>query len=164
MIFNSFDLFASISTPFANEIKAVIFDCDGVLVDTEYLKFLAWQKALASVNIELSIEEYKAVAGHSSKKIHEMLARDEKSCYSRRSHSFKTCKNIESCRHREYRQLRKWLNLLSYLSQNKDVLGNKVGLASSASTNEILFNLKQIGLDQAFDLIISGSDDLNDYT
>ena len=62
MIFNSFDLFASISTPFANEVKAVIFDCDGVLVDTEYLKFLAWQQALASVTIELSIEEYKKVA------------------------------------------------------------------------------------------------------
>ena len=31
MIFKSFDLFSSISTPFANEVKAVIFDCDGVL-------------------------------------------------------------------------------------------------------------------------------------
>src|SRR5262249_15121458 len=48
----------------------------------------------------------------------------------------------------------------SYLSQNKNALGIKLGLASSASRNDILFNLKQIGLEQAFDLIISGTDDL----
>ena len=41
-------------------IKAVIFDCDGVLVDTEYLKFLAWQEALASQNIKFLIEEVHA--------------------------------------------------------------------------------------------------------
>lgn len=36
-------------------------------------------------------------------------------------------------------------------------------LASSAPRSEILFNLRQIGLEQAFDLIISGSDDLYAY-
>ncbi len=37
MLFNSFDLCAFIETPFPNEVKAVMFDCDGALVDTEYL-------------------------------------------------------------------------------------------------------------------------------
>lgn len=73
MTFKNQNLFAFISTPFASKIEAIIFDCDGVLVDTEYLKFLSWQKAFASLNIELSIEEYKVVAGHSSKKIIEIL-------------------------------------------------------------------------------------------
>ena len=89
MVIKTFDLFASISTPFSHETKAVIFDCDGVLVDTEYLKFLGWQKALASLNIELTIEEYKAVAGHSSKKNYRVAPRYEKSCYSRRCYLFK---------------------------------------------------------------------------
>jgi beta-phosphoglucomutase len=40
------------------DIKAVIFDCDGVLVDTESLKFVAWQEALAAHGIPLSSEEY----------------------------------------------------------------------------------------------------------
>lgn len=162
MCSKSFDLFASISTPFSNETEAVIFDCDGVLVDTEYLKFLGWQKALASLNIELSIEEYKVVAGHSSIKIIELLqvmkgiVIPEEAIYLRRE---------------EYRKLqeqgiapiKEMVEFAHYLSQNKVIWGIKLGLASSASTNEILFNLKQIGLDEIFDLIISGTDDLNGY-
>ena len=62
-------LYASISTPYSSEIDAVIFDCDGVLVDTEYLKFLAWQDALATKNIPFTIEEYMPLVGHSSKNI-----------------------------------------------------------------------------------------------
>lgn len=162
MFSKSCDLFASISTSFSNEMEAVIFDCDGVLVDTEYLKFLGWQKALASLNIELSIEEYKVVAGHSSKKIIDLLqvmkgiVIPEEAIYLRRE---------------EYRKLqeqgvapiKEMVEFVHCLSQNKAIWGIKLGLASSASTNEILVNLKQIGLDQAFDLIISGTDDLHDY-
>lgn len=55
------------------------------------------------------------------------------------------------------------VELARYLSQNKNILGIKLGLASSASRNEIFFNLKQIGLEQVFDIIISGVDDLNSY-
>jgi len=162
MVSKSFELFASISTPFSNEIEAVIFDCDGVLVDTEYLKFLGWQKALASLNIELTIEEYKAVAGHSSKKIIEQLQGMK---------GIVIPEEAIPLRREEYRKLqelgvapiRETVEFARYLSQNKVAWGIKLGLASSASTDEILFNLKQIGLDQAFDLIISGTDDLNDY-
>ena len=35
VIFNGFDIFTSISNPFANEVKAVIFDRDGVTEDAE---------------------------------------------------------------------------------------------------------------------------------
>jgi beta-phosphoglucomutase len=38
-----------------------------------------------------------------------------------------------------------------------------LALASSAPKEEILVNLKQMGLENAFDLIISGSDDLREY-
>lgn len=55
------------------------------------------------------------------------------------------------------------VNFARYLFQNKDALGIKLGLASSASKSEIFLNLKQIGLEQAFDLIISGADDLENY-
>lgn len=34
-------LMASISTPLFDGVDAIIFDCDGVLVDTEHLKFIA---------------------------------------------------------------------------------------------------------------------------
>lgn len=162
MLSNSFDLFASISTPFSKQMEAVIFDCDGVLVDTEYLKFLGWQKALASFSIDLSIEEYQAVVGHSSKKIIEML-QDMKSMV--------IPEEAIRLRREEYRKLqeqgvspiKEMVEFAHWLSQNKVIFGIKLGLASSASKNEIFFNLKQIGLDHVFDVIISGTDDLNDY-
>jgi beta-phosphoglucomutase-like phosphatase (HAD superfamily) len=50
-----------------------------------------------------------------------------------------------------------------YFVEEKKNLGIKLGLASSASREEILQNLEQIGLEDAFDLIISGSDDLDSY-
>lgn len=156
------DLFAAISTPFSNQMEAVIFDCDGVLVDTEYLKFLGWQKALASLNIELSIEEYKVVAGHSSKKIIEMLQEIK---------NIAIPEEVIPLRHEEYRKLqelgvqpiKEMVDFAGWLSQKKNCWAIKLGVASSASKNEILFNLKQIGLDHIFDLIVSGTDDLNDY-
>ena len=55
MFCKSPSLIASVSTPLFDGVDAIIFDCDGVLVDTEHLKFLAWQQALATLNIELSI-------------------------------------------------------------------------------------------------------------
>lgn len=156
------NLVASISTPLFGNVDAIIFDCDGVLVDTEYLKFLAWQQALATLHIELSLEEYKAVAGHSSKKIVEMLEQakgisiPEKVILLRRS-------GYQKLQEQGIHPIEETVNFARYLSQNKDALGIMLGLASSASRSEIFLNLKQIGLEQAFDLIISGSDDLENY-
>ncbi len=162
MSYSDADLLATLSTSYCKEIHAIIFDCDGVLVDTEYLKFLGWQKALATQNIELSIEEYKMVAGHSSKKILQML---------------QTMKGLHipeemiPLRQQCYQELQKkgvppikeMVAFAQQLSEEKNSMGIKLGLASSAGTKEILFNLKQVGLENAFDLIISGSDDLGSY-
>lgn len=163
MILKSFDLFGSISTPFANEIKVVIFDCDGVLVDTEYLKFLAWQEALASVDIDLSIEEYKVVAGHSSKKILEMF-QEMKSLDIPEEVIQLRCVKYQEFQAQGVPPIDETIEFARHLSQNKDMLGIKLGVASSASRKEILLNLKHIGLEHEFDLIISGSDDLENYT
>jgi beta-phosphoglucomutase len=155
-------LSATISTPYGNQIEAVIFDCDGVLVDTEYLKFLAWREALGSENIAFTIEEYMPLVGHSSKNILFML---------------KKLKNIEipeeviGLKDARYRILQKqgvppikeMIAFANYFAEEKTSLGIKLGLASSAPTEEILQNLEQIGLEHAFDLIISGSDDLGRY-
>ncbi len=141
----------------------MIFDCDGVLVDTEYLKFLAWQDALASENIPFTIEEYAPVVGHSSKNILLMIEK---------------LKNIEipeeviELKNAKYRVLQKqgvppireMIAFANYFAENKRNLEIKLGLASSAPTEEILQNLQQIGLENCFDLIISGSDDLDNYT
>jgi len=143
-------------------VQAIIFDCDGILVDTEYLKFLAWQEALASQAIEFSVEEYMPLVGHSSKNILQMIQHSKK---------IKISDEIIGLKNARYKALQKlgvpaiqaMVDFARHLSANKSKLGLVLGLASSAPKEEILTNLQQIGLENAFDLVISGSDDLDDY-
>lgn len=155
-------LSATLATPYSHGIEAVIFDCDGVLVDTEYLKFLAWQEALATKNIPFTLEEYRPLVGHSSKNILSMLMKIK---------GIEIPEEVIDLKNAKYHHLQKqgvapipeMVALVHRFAQAKQKLGIKLGLASSASTSEILQNLQQIGLEKAFDLIISGSDDLDSY-
>ncbi len=144
------------------KIQAVIFDCDGILVDTEYLKFLAWQEALANHNIGFSIEEYMPLVGHSSKNILKMI---------QQAKNMSLSDEIIELKNLKYKELQKqgvsaiqpMVDFARRISENRKELGLQLGLASSAPREEILMNLQQIGLEDAFDLVISGSDDLDDY-
>ena len=152
----------SASCDLYRKVKAVIFDCDGILVDTEYLKFLAWQEALASYNVDFFIEEYMPLVGHSSKNILIMIEQ---------SKQLKLPEQIIDLKNDKYKDLQKqgvkaiqpMVDFAKALSENKERLALKLGLASSAPKEEILINLKQVGLENAFDLVISGSDDLEKY-
>jgi beta-phosphoglucomutase len=157
-----FSLSASISTPYGPEFEAVIFDCDGVLVDTEYLKFLAWQEALASVNIDFSIEEYMPLIGHSSKNILLMLKKLKVMDIPEAVIELKNIK-YHTLQKQGVPPIHEMITFAKRLSEEKKSLGIKVGLASSAPKEEILQNLQQVGLENAFDVIISGSDDLDSY-
>ena len=47
-------------------LKAVLFDMDGVIVDTEPLHYKAYQKMFAKVGIEVSLEMYEGFTGQST--------------------------------------------------------------------------------------------------
>lgn len=155
-------LWSTISTPYGDGIEAVIFDCDGVLVDTEYLKFLAWKEAFEAIGISFTIEEYMPVIGHSSKNILCMLKEMKK---------MELSEEVIEVKNARYRMLQKrgvpaidgMVSFARSLADRKQDLGIKLGLASSAPKEEILQNLEQIGLQHSFDLVISGSDDLDAY-
>lgn len=156
-------LLASVSTPFGDGIEAIIFDCDGVLVDTEYLKFIAWKEALACQEIVLELEEYQKVAGHCSQNVLPMLTAMK---------GVPIHEEVIALKKERYTALQKqgvapiseMVAFANYLVQEKERFGIKLGLASSACREEIFHNLEQIGLLEAFDLIISGKDDLKNYT
>lgn len=143
-------------------LQAIIFDCDGVLVNTEYLKFLSWQEALDMQNIPFSIEEYMPLVGHSSNNILKMIKDAKKMDL---PNEIIELKNIK------YKQLQKcgvppiqeMVDFALLLFEHKQQLGIQLALASSAPKEQILINLKQVGLENVFDLIISGSDDLKAY-
>src|SRR6185369_11772370 len=44
-------------------IQAVVFDLDGVLIDTEGLQYQAWSTALAPLGVDLSRDDYLKMAG-----------------------------------------------------------------------------------------------------
>ena len=47
-------------------LKAILFDMDGVIVDTEPLHYKAYQKMFAKVGIEVSSEMYEGFTGQST--------------------------------------------------------------------------------------------------
>jgi HAD superfamily hydrolase (TIGR01509 family) len=54
-------------------LKAIIFDCDGVIADTEPVHFAAFQKVLGQYAIELTLEDYYS----------QYLALDDRGCFTR---------------------------------------------------------------------------------
>mgnify|MGYP000440939034 CR=1 FL=1 len=46
-----------------SQIKAIIFDCDGTLVDSEDAHFAAWRRVLQDIGRDLTGEEYKFFSG-----------------------------------------------------------------------------------------------------
>lgn len=145
------------------DIQAVIFDCDGVLVDSEQLKHYAWQKAVAAYNVDFSLEDYLPLVGESAVNI---LAK------------ISGLKNVilPAClidsRNSEYAYLQNqqvipmqpMVHFVSDLWRNRVVYGiKKLAAASSACQKEIMINLERIGLTNVFDVIVSGEDDLDSY-
>ncbi len=57
-------------------MKAIIFDCDGTLVDTMPTHYVSWQETLAPYGLELSEERFYALGGWTSKAILELLANE----------------------------------------------------------------------------------------
>ncbi len=142
------------------DARAVIFDCDGVLVDTEYLKFQAWQEALASVNIDFTLEDYMPLVGHSTHHILRMISAAKgipipEEVIEKRNERYKT---LQAEGVPPIQDLIEMLRMIK--AERTDM---KIGLASSAPREEILVNLRHIGLDNAFDVIVSGHDDLDAY-
>jgi beta-phosphoglucomutase len=143
-------------------IKAVIFDCDGTLIDSEYAHYLAWQYAVQNQGGDLALEEYYFYAGQSLETIASSL--------SKKTGCNCTEKIIEDKR-KHYHQLQKLglpsiqptIDFVYRLVKDKERLGLKFAVASAARKDEILINLKHLGIENLFDIVLSGHDDLTSY-
>jgi beta-phosphoglucomutase family hydrolase len=61
-----------------NEIKALIFDCDGTLADTMPLHFIAWQKTLLKYGFQFDEDRFYSLGGQPTDKIIELLSKEQK--------------------------------------------------------------------------------------
>ncbi|MES2345387.1 MAG: HAD-IA family hydrolase [Chlamydiota bacterium] len=145
------------------QVKAVLFDCDGTLVDSEYAHYLAWEAALMEVGGDLSHDEYYQYVGNSIQKNAQLLA----------ERIGKDCKEqIIEMKEKFYRErcqeglpvFEETVNFLKVLASEKERLGIKIGVCSGAKKEELLFHLKKLGIEDLLDIILSGHEDLKGYS
>ena len=137
-------------------LKAVLFDMDGVIVDTEPLHRKAYFKTFKDLNITVSDDEYATFTGASTKKVIQLLK--EKHNIDRTSEEIT---KIKRTYFKQYFDTDPEFDLLfgvrelieTYYAENI-----KLVLASSASINTIDWVFEKFGLEKYFIGKISGAD------
>ena len=143
-------------------LTAVIFDCDGVLVESERLKFESWREVLRPHHVDLSLVEYVPMVGFDNVKVLRTIAA---------AHHVSLTNAVIAEKEAAYKRrqsagvpaIARGVALVKYLSAHRAELKIKLGLASGGLRSEIAENLRQTQLSDAFDQIISGSEDLAEF-
>jgi beta-phosphoglucomutase len=143
-------------------IKAILFDCDGTIVDSEYAHFLAWKYALQQQNGDLVLKQYydhvgksaetnaRLFAGQLQKDCAEQILRDKLTYY-------------HALQQKGIPPIRATVAFLHRLAEEKERLGLKLGVASAVAKEEIMVHLHHLSIANFFDLILSGCEDLHEY-
>ena len=137
-------------------IKAVIFDMDGLIVDTEKLSAKGWIKAGENQNAKITLNETLQILGFTRKSIYEFWQK-----------FFQNQNvNIDKLMQDHYDYLEKILfnegpkkmpyveKLLIYLTENN----YKIAVASSSDTYHIENNLEKTNLKKYFNALASGEE------
>jgi beta-phosphoglucomutase-like phosphatase (HAD superfamily) len=139
-------------------IKAIIFDMDGVIFNTENIWALAYINANHVFNINLSDDVRKSFCGKSEELVKKDLIKLFPNLdiikYRKYIHDYVN----NSIKENKYEVKKGFFELINYLKNNN----YKIALASSSDRNKInnLFKNKNIDLN-IFDSIISGDDVLD---
>jgi len=155
-------LLSSYSFASSEEVRAIVFDCDGVLADTEYLKFKAWKKAFAAYDVHIRERDYFIHCGHPGKYIYHAICKDRGISIPEKILVEKQ-QNYEELQKQGVLPIESAVRFLKSLYARRKELNIRLGLASSPRRTEVLENVRQLGLKDCFDAIVSGKDDLSDY-
>ncbi len=155
----------------AIQVKAIIFDCDGTLIDNGIGYFLDWQHALRCQGYELNADQFwdfmnknRLVGAPGADEIIvkyccELLGRE---CP---NEILKDKKTFSAKLHQAYEfpEIEPTVSFLHAIGKEKERLGLKIGLASANTKEHLLRVLKRLNVAQYFDVIVS-ADDLAGYT
>lgn len=131
-------------------MKALIFDFDGLIVDTETPRYLAWKEIYVKHNCGLNVPEFAAILGSADANFD--FYKDLEQKYGKEiDWATITPKRIErnNCLLRQQKVLP---GVSDYILRGKE-LGLKIALASSSPKAWIEKNLALTGLADCFDLI-----------
>lgn len=131
-------------------IKAIIFDCDGVLVNTEHLKYQAWKDAFKNHNIDFILQDYLPLIGQSSNSIFGKIKRSKKLNIDNGVSIIQQKNNIYWAKQQAgVPPIKSAIKLAKKLAKDKNALNIKLALASSAPRTEIIAN--KLGWDRSKD-------------
>ena len=138
-------------------IKGLIFDLDGVIVDTAKNHYYAWKKIAESIGINFDKKENELIKGLSRKESLEKIISLSKSISIKKSHF----NNLLIQKNEEY------LNSISNINKNDILPGiedlilyskkNQIKLAVGSSSKNAIYILKKIDLYSYFNVIIDGT-------
>jgi beta-phosphoglucomutase family hydrolase len=128
--------------------KGLIFDCDGTLVDTMPLHYLAWKQAMEAIGISIGEEQFYSFSGMPTVAIIETLARQQNV----------VCDVPAAAEEKE----RLFLENIASLEPIHSVIEivhrekgrRKMAVASGGWTNVINRSLAAVGLEGMFDAIV----------
>ena len=145
-------------------IKAIIFDCDGTLVDSEESHFTSWQRALQLWGAELILEEYLTfMMGQGGHKVGRLLAEKLGQNCAEELLAQKKAHYLEAV-HKGLPSIEGTVRFARQLIQDREQHRLKLAVASASPHHEIRTHLQRLGLIDSFDLILSGHEDLTDYS
>lgn len=129
-------------------IKALVFDFDGLIVDTESLWFDVYKEVLVEYDCELKLEDFALSIGTKDDVLYERLTKIARKPINRIEIDRKT--------HERYQQQMSQLHLREgvneYLKAAKE-LGLKIGLASSSSRNWVQGFLEKFNIKEFFEVV-----------
>ena len=131
------------------EIKAIISDFDGTLVDTFEANYLAYQQAFAEIGLGLTRETYRACFGLRYDKFIERLGLAQNGD----THKVREMKAKFYPQYFEHLKVNQVL--VNFIRSFHDG-GGKTAIASTARRENLMAALKCIGAEGLFDVILAG--------
>lgn len=136
--------------------KVVIFDLDGVIVDTAKYHFLAWQNVAKKLGFEFTFEQNETLKGISRVKSLDILIELGKT-----SISHKEKEVLLISKNEEYLEAVKEMNASEILPQITNVLDfldkNNIKYALGSASQNAPLILKKVGLFKRFHAIVDGN-------
>lgn len=134
-------------------LKGVIFDLDGVIVDTVPLHFQAWKKMFSEYQREFTFQDYRdKVDGipriDGTRAILKDISEEELKIAAAKKQAY----FLEFLEKQGAKVFEDALNLI------KELKDNHIKIAVISSSKSCLYILKKAGIDNLFDVIITGND------
>jgi len=134
-------------------IQAVVFDFDGLIVDTESLWFDVFRETMLEYECDLKIEDFAVCVGTNADVLYTKLSE-----LARKPIDRSVIQKVTDERYKEkIHELELREGVLNYLQAAKE-RGLKIGLASSSSRKWVVEFLHQFGIQDYFEVIKTSDD------